>query len=229
MIEIFSDGTIPEFSSAKPSRLIRRILQIATDKDSIVLDSFAGSGTTAHAVLAQNAEDGGNRRFILVECEDYVNSITAERVRRVIRGVPSAKDEKLKAGYGGAFSYFRLGEALEKQAILDGDRLPSFEALAGYVFFTATGEQFEPERIDPATGFIGESRNYDVFLLYREDVAELKGLALDLGTARDLPSVSGKTKLVFAPTKYLDEDYLARYRIVFQQLPFEIYQKIDGK
>ena len=70
------------------------------------LDSFAGSGTTAHAVLAQNREDGGNRRFILVECEGYADSITAERVRRVIKGVPGAKDDALKAGLGGTFSYF---------------------------------------------------------------------------------------------------------------------------
>ena len=97
------------FVSPKPTGLIRRILQIATDPDSIILDSFAGSGTTAHAVLAQNHEDGGNRRFILIECEDYADTITAERVRRVIKGVPNAKDDALRAGLGGTFSYFELG------------------------------------------------------------------------------------------------------------------------
>ena len=100
------------FNTVKPSRLVRRILQTATDPDSIVLDSFAGSGTTAHAVLAQNREDGGNRRFILVECEDYADTITAERVRRVIQGVPTAKDDALKAGFGGTFSYFELGRPM---------------------------------------------------------------------------------------------------------------------
>ena len=74
------------FVSPKPTRLINRVLEIATDSNSIVLDSFAGSGTTAHAVLAQNAKDGGNRRFILVECEEYADTLTAERVRRVING-----------------------------------------------------------------------------------------------------------------------------------------------
>ena len=74
------------FNTVKPTSLIKRILQIATNKDSIILDSFAGSGTTAHAVLALNEEDGGNRKFILVECEDYADDITAERVRRVING-----------------------------------------------------------------------------------------------------------------------------------------------
>ncbi|WP_198291345.1 site-specific DNA-methyltransferase [Methylosarcina fibrata] len=74
------------FQTPKPVSLLQRILQIATTDNSVVLDSFAGSATTAHAVLAQNAKDGGNRKFILVECEDYADSLTAERVRRVING-----------------------------------------------------------------------------------------------------------------------------------------------
>ena len=87
------------FHTPKPSALLSRILGIGADKDSIFLDSFAGSGTTAQAVLALNKEDGGNRKFILVECEDYADSITAERVRRVINGVPGAKDASLKEGW----------------------------------------------------------------------------------------------------------------------------------
>ncbi len=83
------------FDTPKPTELIARILQLATDKDSIVLDSFAGSGTTAHAVLDMNAKDGGQRRFILVEMEDYADSITAERVKRVIHGYPVNKKEVL--------------------------------------------------------------------------------------------------------------------------------------
>ena len=75
------------FKNPKPSTLIAELLSFATDKDSIVLDSFAGSGTTAHAVLALNKQDGGDRRFVLIECEDYADSLTAERIRRVARGV----------------------------------------------------------------------------------------------------------------------------------------------
>ena len=90
--------------------MIFRILQIATDKDSIVIDSFAGSGTTAHAVLSLNKQDGGNRKFILVECEDYAETITAERVRRVISGAPDAKDTALLQGLGGSFTYCTLGD-----------------------------------------------------------------------------------------------------------------------
>lgn len=79
-------GREDAFPTPKPVRLISRIIEIATQKNSIVLDSFAGSGTTAHAVLAANRKDGGSRRFILAEMEDYADTLTAERVRRVING-----------------------------------------------------------------------------------------------------------------------------------------------
>ena len=205
----------------------------------MVLDSFAGSGTTAHAVLALNKEDGGNRRFILCQMpyetkeqeqkkENICESITAERVRRVIKGVKAAKDESLRKGLGGTFSYFRLGKGLRKQAILDGKDLPSYEALAGYVFFTATGEEFEPKKMKRDKWFVGTSRDRDVFLIYEENIEKLKDMALNLDLARKLGKAERK-KLVFAPTKYLDQEYLDRLNIEFCQLPFEIYQRASNK
>ena len=213
------------FNTVKPTSLIRHILQIATDKDSIVLDSFAGSGTTAHAVLAVNKEDGGNRRFVLIECEDYVESITAERVRRVIKGVPSAKDKSLKEGLGGTFSYFKLGKPMRQESLLDGSNLPGYEKLASYLFFTATGEEFVPDQLRRDRWFIGRSRLYDVFLIYEPDVEKLKDMALTLEVARKLPRTK-RSKLVFAPTKYVEPELLHRYRITFQQLPFQIYEAV---
>ena len=214
------------FNTVKPTTLIDRVLRIATDKDSIVLDSFAGSGTTGHAVLALNKEDGGERRFILVECEEYADAITAERVRRVIKGVPSAKDESLREGLGGTFSYFKLGKAMRKESMLDRDKLPSYERLAAYIFFTATGEEFDAAKMRPQRHFIGRSRNYDVFLIYTDDFEQLKDLALTMDVARKFSRVE-RPKLVFAPTKYLDREFLHQYGITFQQLPFEIYETVD--
>ncbi|MDD9986047.1 MAG: site-specific DNA-methyltransferase, partial [Spirochaetaceae bacterium] len=178
LLQIFPDD-LPVFTT-KPVELLKRILLLSTDKDSIVLDSFAGSGTTAHAVLALNQEDGGNRRFVLIECEDYADSITAERVRRVIKGVPSAKDANLRAGLGGSFSYFELGGPMQQESLLSGGDLPDYEALAGYVFFTATGDQFDPGKIDRETGFIGRSERGDVYLIYEPDRERIKDLALTL-------------------------------------------------
>ena len=224
-LKALHDGAAP-FDTPKPVRLLRRIFQIATDKDSIVLDSFAGSGTTAHAVLALNKEDGGSRRFILVECEEYADAITAERVRRVIKGVPSAKDESLREGLGGTFSYFKLGKPMRKESMLERGKLPSYERLAAYIFFTATGEEFDAAKMRPERHFIGRSRNYDVFLIYTDDFEQLKDMALTMDVARKL-SRSKRPKLVFAPTKYLDQEFLHQYGITFQQLPFEIYETVD--
>ena len=213
------------FNTVKPTSLIRHILQIAADDDSIILDSFAGSGTTAHAVLALNKEDGGNRRFVLIECEDYVDSITAERVRRVIKGVPSAKGASLREGLGGTFSYFKLGKPMRQESLLDGSNLPDYEKLASYLFFTATGEEFAPDQIRRDRWFIGRSRLYDVYLIYDADVETLKDMALTLDVARKLPRTK-RSKLVFAPTKYVEPELLHRYRITFQQLPFQIYEAV---
>jgi len=225
LLQLFPND-LPDFTTIKPVELLKRIVRLATDKDSTVLDSFAGSGATAHAVLALNKDDGGDRRFILIECEDYVDSITAERVRRVIKGVPSAKDETLKAGLGGGFSYFKLGAPLRRESLLEPAKLPSYEKLAAYVFFTATGEEFEPDKVRRDRWFIGRSRVHDVFLLYTDDVEELKNLALTRRIAETLPR-GERPKLVFAPTKYLGQEMLHRYGVTFQQLPFEIYESVE--
>lgn len=215
-----------DFDYSKPKELIIYLLKIAgVSKEDIVLDSFAGSGTTAEAVLRLNNEDGGSRKFILVECEDYADKITAERVRRVIKGVASAKDEKIQKGLGGSFSYFELGEPIEMTSILEGDKLPSYIELARYVFYTATGEEFDETKVDQTRNFIGESKEYEVYLLYEPDIEKLKAMALTLDFAKKIGKYKGgKKRLVFAPTKYLDPEYLLEYRIEFCQLPFEIYR-----
>lgn len=220
--QIFSER---KFDFPKPSQLIREFIIQSSEKDSIILDSFAGSGATAHAVLGLNQEDGGNRRFILIEFEDYADSSTAERVRRVIKGVRTAKSEALKDGLGGSFSFFELGKSIELESILDGDSLPTYMELARYVFYTATGEEFDEGKADTKTYFIGESRNYQVFLLYEPEIVKLKNLALTLDIAKSLPPLAeNKRRLVFAPTKYLDQEHLDQNRIDFAQLPFEIYE-----
>lgn len=89
-----SDYASDLFATPKPVPLIEHILELATDEKSLVLDSFAGSGTTAHALLQVNKRDGGHRKFILVEMEDYVDKLTAERVRRVIEGYDYSGTQK---------------------------------------------------------------------------------------------------------------------------------------
>jgi adenine-specific DNA-methyltransferase len=214
------------FETPKPTRLIRRIVEIATDPEAgdIVLDSFAGSGTTAQAVLALNAADGGNRRFILVEQEQYAESLTAERVRRAITGVRGASDEALRCGYGGSFSFFRLGQAIDEEALLRGDGLPSYRELARYIFFTTTGEQLDESRIDESRWFVGEGRHYEVYMIYQPDVGFLKSTPLSLERASAFGPAGDKPRLVVAPYKLLDADLLHALKIEYCQLPFGIYR-----
>ena len=219
--EIFFDVSLP-FDTPKPISLIKRIIQIATNDNDLILDSFAGSSTTAHAVLDLNKEDGGNRRFIMVEMEDYADSITAERVRRVIKGVPESKN--FMEGTGGTFSYFELGEPIEMESILRGENLPSYEEFAKYLFYTATGEEFNPSKIDEETNYIGTSKEYDIYLFYKPDLTYLKSTALTLDRAKSLGKHNGKKRLVFAPAKFVDSHTLTDLRIEFCQLPFEIYK-----
>jgi adenine-specific DNA-methyltransferase len=220
--EIF-DGKLV-FENPKPLDLLLKILDIAMDKEGIVLDSFAGSGTTAHAVLAANQKDQGNRKFILIEMEEYADSITAERVRRVIKGVPGARDEVLKNGLGGTFSYFELGQPIDVQGLISGAHLPPYMELARYVFYTATGEAFDPSKVDESRFYIGSSSRYDVYLVYKPDLAFLKSAAINLEFAEGLGPYRDKKRLVFAPMKYLDEYYLEKYHIEYAQLPYEIYR-----
>ncbi|MBZ0246844.1 MAG: site-specific DNA-methyltransferase [Cyclobacteriaceae bacterium] len=199
-------------------------MNFATNENDIILDSFAGSATTAHAVLDLNKEDGGNRKFILVEMEDYANTITAERVRRVIKGVKKSRNENLKEGLGGTFSYFELGKPIEMESLLRGKNLPSYVEFARYLFYTATGEEFDAKAVNEKNLFIGESRNYEVFLFYKPDLDWLKNNALTLELLKSLPKFKKKKRLVFAPAKYIDDHTLSEFRADFCQLPYEIYR-----
>jgi adenine-specific DNA-methyltransferase len=229
------------FDNAKSVDLLKRLLKFAgVNGEDIVLDSFAGSGTTAQAVLELNVEDNGNRQFILIQLPEEIEQkhpaykmgfrdiieITAERVRRVIKGVPKAKDENLKKGLGGTFSYFELGPPIEMESILEGSNLPSYKDLARYIFYTATGEEFDEKAVDEKRNFIGESREYLVYLFYKPDIDYLKATALTLERAQALGPYKDKRRLVFAPTKYLDQEHLDELRIDFAQLPFEIYKLV---
>lgn len=217
-----------EFDTPKPLDLVKYFLSHTTTENDIILDSFAGSGTTAHAVLELNKEDGGNRKFILVEQENYANTITAERVRRVINGVSTAKTPTLKQGTGGTFSYFELGDAIEMESILTGKNLPNYTELARYIFYTATGNEFVESKVNTQTGFIGETNVYELYMFYQPNIDWLKQNALTLDMVRTMPKFAHnshqKKRVVFAPAKYVDDETCRNYGIEFQQLPYEIYK-----
>ena len=218
------------FNTVKPKSLVKRILQIASDQNSIILDSFAGSGTTAHAVLALNKEDGGNRKFILVECEDYADKITAERVRRVIKGVPKAKDEALKNGLGCSFTYCTLGKEISPEKMLTGENLPDYETMARHLVYTATGQA--PDKIRKTTdkdGFFYETSDRLFYLIYEPNLTFLRSANSALNSDRadriaKQVKKKQKTALVFATHKFMGQKELAGMGITFCGLPYGIYE-----
>jgi len=219
------------FSNPKPHTLLKRILQIGADPDSIILDSFAGSGTTAHAVLALNKEDGGNRKFILIECEDYADTITAERVRRVINGVENAKDETLRNGLGGSFTYCTLGEPIDEEGMLTGETLPTYEALADYIAYTATGNALTAISEQEDYCF-GETDDIRFYLIYEPTLQFLESnkSALDGERAEQIAKVckeTGKKAYVYAPQKFISQKELTGMEITFCQLPYNIHRISD--
>lgn len=210
LVQIFGKKSI--FDYPKPTRLIERILQIASDPDSIILDSFAGSGTTAHAVLNMNKVDGGHRKFILVEMMDYADSITAERVKRVIQGYGEGK--KAVEGTGGSFSFYDLGEPL-----LIGDCLNESvgpEKIREYVWFMETRAPYAP-----ATGenpyYLGTCNDTGYYFYYEPEQVTV----LDYPFLSTITEKSGST-VIYADRCSIGADKLAQMGIVFKKIPRDI-------
>ena len=205
-------GRVP-FDTPKPTRLIERILQIASDKDSIILDSFAGSGTTAHAVLNMNKQDGGNRTFILVEMEDYADTTTAERVKRVISGYGEGKNAV--EGTGGDFSFYELGEPL----LLDAEHLNEavgVEKIREYVWFMETKRPFVSVPNDNPF-YLGSNNHVDYYFYYEPETVTV--LDYDF-----LTTLSGKADgtVIYADRCALSEEQLTDLNIVFKKIPRDI-------
>ncbi|AVD88552.1 site-specific DNA-methyltransferase [Pseudomonas sp. SWI44] len=209
-----------ETITPKPIRLIQRILQIATDKDSLILDSFAGSGTTGHAVLQQNAEDAGSRRFILVEMgEGLAQNMTAERVRRVAQGYSNAKEQSIE-GLGGGFQFCRLSEHPLFNA--DGQIRSdvTFAQLAEFVWFAETGTGFVGQAESPLLG-VHEGRA--IYLLYNgilKDKSVSGGNVLTGPVLDVLPTFAGP-KVIYAAANRLGAR-AAREGITFKQTPYAL-------
>ncbi len=228
--EIFFDHDDP-FDNPKSVSLVERVIQLSTQANDIILDSFAGSGTTAHAVLAMNQEDGGSRKFILVECEDYADTITAERVRRVINGVPQARDAALRAGLGGSFTYCTLGAPIDTEGLLTGEHLPEYGALAAYLLHTSAGISAGAGGLEPrdADGLFYRSGAVDYYLLYRPEVEWLGSHAAmfnaeQAGRIAERNEAEGRKAVVFAPGKYIGQRELTGMGITFCQLPYEMHR-----
>lgn len=222
MVPFANSGEV--FITPKPLRLIERILEIATDKDSIVLDSFAGSGTTGHAVLSMNRKDGGNRRFLLVEMEPTIaEQVTAVRLRNAIEGYQHIKTKKDVPGLSGDFQYCTLHTPLFDEY---GQIRPTvaFPELATHVFFTATGRPLCPSGQIGETPFLGEEDGVGYYLLYNgilKDTNPETGNVLTVDVLRTLPPYGGP-RIIYADGCLLPSDRLKQEKITFRQIPYEV-------
>lgn len=212
LMQIFDGSKI--FETPKPTSLLERILQISSSSNSIILDSFAGSGTTAHAVLNLNKQDGGNRKFILIEMEDYAETITAERVKRVINGYAD------KQGTGGSFDYYELG-----QPLFIGDNSEyinesiGIEKIRQYIWYSETRTAFvQTNSTDKANEFfLGKKDETAYYFIYQKDALT----TLDYETLATIDVKAGQYVL-YADNCLLPKEFMLKNNIVFKKIPRDI-------
>ena len=201
------------FNYAKPVRLIEYLLTISCmEKDSIILDSFAGSGTTAHAVLNMNKADGWHRKFILVEMMDYADSITAERVKRVIQGYGEGKTGV--EGTGGNFSFYDLGEPLLVGDCLNEAVAP--EKIREYIWFMETKTPYAPPAGDNPY-YLGQHNSTGYYFYYEPQRVTVLDYAF-LATIKE----KADGTVIYADRCSIGEDKLAQMGITFKKIPRDI-------
>jgi adenine-specific DNA-methyltransferase len=176
-----------------------------------------------------NAKDGGARRFVLVEGEDYADELTRERVARVQGGVPNGTAEAAQSGIGGSFTYCTLGDPVELDKILSGETLPSFDGLGSVLFHMATAHAFNPAAMRENDFYLGTVEGQHLWLIYKPDLDWLKSpdAALTLKRAKSFAETDPDARhLVFAPARYVSQKMLAGQNIPveFVPLPFALYR-----
>lgn len=211
-MDILLSGSFAGFDTEKNVLLIQRIIDWIVRPGEIVLDSFAGSGTTAHAVLNMNKADGGNRKFICIEMMDYADTITAERVKRVINGYGEGK--KAVDGTGGNFSYYELGEPL-----LVDDKLNnavSTEKIREYIYYMET-KQALPEAAADEPMLLGVYHGAAYYFNYEKDASTTLNAAF-------LKSIKTQAEayVIYADTCVLSENKLQQFHITFKKIPRDI-------
>ena len=200
------------FDTPKPPRLIERIIQIVGENNALILDSFAGSGTTAHAVLNMNKADGGHRKFILVEMMDYSDSITAERVKRVIRGYGEGKNAV--PGTGGNFSFYDLGEQLMIGDVLNEN--VDTNKIQEYVYFMETREPL-PKSGNGNPYYLGACRGTAYYFYYEKaDITTLNHAFL-----ATIPE-KAEGYVIYADICTVPPEELEKHNITFKKIPRDI-------
>lgn len=199
------------FDFPKNSALIQELLEQVIEDGDIVLDSFAGLGTTAHTVLSMNKLDNGHRRFILIEMEDYADTITAERVKRVISGYGNEK--QTFEGTGGSFSFYELGDELLKEGQLN--EAVGVDKIREYICYTETKNTPVVKEDEPY--YLGTHIGTAYYFYYEK--GKLTTLSRDF-----LHTVKTKADgyVIYADLCTLSDRELEKYHITFKKIPRDI-------
>ena len=210
-------GKTKVFDFPKPPSLIEYLAGFLCDKNSIILDSFAGSGTTAHAVLNLNKQDGGNRKFILCEMCDYAENITAERVRRVMKGYGEGKNAV--AGTGGSFDFYELGETIFDPVTGNLNDNADTEAIRRYVWFSETNLAYIHPSKDAHPYLLGTFQHNNYYFYYKKgEETCLDWDFLNTFTQKD----KAEMYIIYADRCVLTEEEMMRLNIRFKKIPRDI-------
>lgn len=211
-MDILLSGSYAGFDTEKNVLLIERIIRWITETDDIILDSFAGSGTTAHAVLNCNKADGGNRRFVLVEMEPYAEETTAGRVKKVIGN--SNSENNVTEATGRSFSYYELGVPLMCGDVLN--EAVGVEKIREYVYFTETKRRLaEPHAGEPY--YMGVHVNSAYYFYYERDTVTTLNREF-LHTIK----TKADAYVIYADLCTLSNAELENYHITFKKIPRDI-------
>ncbi len=198
------------FNTPKPNKLIERIIQLSCDSNSIVLDSFSGSGTTANAVLNLNKEDSGNRKFILIEMEDYAENITAERVKRVVKGYNTNE------GTGGSFDFYKLGQPLFNEDSNLNETV-GIDKIRQYVYYTETKSAFSETKHADNKHFLCKHNDTAYYFNYEKDEVTTLDHAF-LATMK----TKAEQYVIYADNCLLTKDFMTKHHIIFKKIPRDI-------
>jgi adenine-specific DNA-methyltransferase len=203
-----------EFNFPKPTKLISKLIASVRKTDAIILDSFAGSGTTAHSVLKLNAKDNGTRNFIIVEMEDYANDVTAERVKRAAKGY--GKDKKEVEGIGGSFDFYELGQPIFKDDSNLNEEIGE-EKIRNYIYYTETKQHLEREQTPEQRYLLDTFNDTGYYFYYDKD--NLTTLSLD---TLNIVTEKAEQYLIYADHCLLDKEYMLAKNIIFKKIPRDI-------
>ena len=202
--------TDERFDYPKPIELIEILLSSFDTTNAIILDSFAGSGTTAQVVLNLNKNDNGNRNFILVEMDEYSEKVTAERVKRVIKGYGTTE------GTGGSFDFYELGQPMFLE---DGNlnELVGVEKIRQYVFYTETKTPLSATKHKDNKHFLGKHNDTVYYFHYEQEEVTTLDHAF-LATLK----TKAEQYVIYADNCLLTKDFMTKHNIIFKKIPRDI-------